>query len=243
MKLRVIASSSAGNGYLFETKGDALVVEAGVKFIETKKLLDFNVSKISGLLLSHEHGDHSGFAGEYVKAGIKTYSSQECLDSLNIKRNAIAMQPKQLYKIGSFKVMAFDVVHDVKCFGFLIDHPESGKFVFITDTHYSPVKFTGLNNIIIEANYSEEIIWSRLQAGTLNPMQYARVRNSHMSLETAIKLLQANDLTDVNNIVLIHLSDGNSDEKGFVRKVSALTGKSVYAAKKGLEVDFNKTGI
>lgn len=243
MKLNVIGSNSAGNCYVLETHNEALVIEAGRKLSDLKKAIDYNISKIRGVLVSHLHADHAGFIPEYTSAGLTVYTNAETISHYGIKRNAIATKPRQVYQAGGFKFMPFDVVHDVKCFGFLIEHDECGKTVFITDTHYSPVKFKGLNNIILEANYSDAILDNRITRGDLHPAQYVRIKRSHMSLETAIKMLQANDLTTVNNIVLIHLSDGNSDEKGFVNKVSALTGKSVYAASKGLVIEFNKTGI
>lgn len=54
-------------------------------------------------------------------------------------------------------------------------------------------------------------------------------------------MLSANDLTAVNNIVLIHLSDGNSNEKQFKKEVYELTGKNVYVASNGMNLKFNKT--
>ncbi len=54
-------------------------------------------------------------------------------------------------------------------------------------------------------------------------------------------MLKANDLRQVNNIVLIHLSDSNSDEKQFVKEITELTYKNVCAAVNGMEIDFKKT--
>lgn len=55
MKLKVLGSSSVGNCYLLENDTECLVVEAGVPIMETKKALDFNVRKIQGVVISHEH--------------------------------------------------------------------------------------------------------------------------------------------------------------------------------------------
>ena len=62
-----------------------------------------------------------------------------------------------------------------------------------------------------------------------------------MSLDTCKALLRANDLTAVNNIILIHLSDGNSNAELFKKEVAAETGKKVTIASKGIEIDFGKT--
>ncbi len=57
-----------------------------------------------------------------------------------------------------------------------------------------------------------------------------------MEIGTTKAVLMAQDLSAVQNIVLTHLSDRNSDESGFVDKIKALTGKPVYAAKSGMTV-------
>ena len=120
----------------------------------------------------------------------------------------------------------------------MIQHEEMGKVVFMTDTYYSPFKFQGVNNWIIEANYSEKILAEKESNG----ISYVtdRVRRSHLSVENCIKTLQANDLSLTNNIVLIHLSDSNSDEKLFHKMVSEATNKNVTVADKGVVIEFNK---
>jgi hypothetical protein len=42
--------------------------------------------------------------------------------------------------------------------------------------------------------------------------------------------MQANDLSKVQEIWLLHLSDGNSDADRFKREIQELTGKPVYVA-------------
>lgn len=55
MQLVVLGSSSKGNCYLLQNENDCLIIEAGVRFKEVKEVLDFNISKIRGVLISHEH--------------------------------------------------------------------------------------------------------------------------------------------------------------------------------------------
>ena len=51
-----------------------------------------------------------------------------------------------------------------------------------------------------------------------------------MALENVKDILKANDLSKVNEIYLIHLSDGNSNAEQFKREIQELTGKPVYIA-------------
>ena len=56
MKLHCLNTGSEGNGYVIEaSNGDSLLLEAGEKAINMKKVLNFNISKIQGMLVSHEH--------------------------------------------------------------------------------------------------------------------------------------------------------------------------------------------
>ena len=61
-----------------------------------------------------------------------------------------------------------------------------------------------------------------------------------MSLQNAIKIAKRIDLHFTKYILLIHLSDGNGDERKFVREIRKATGKRVYAAHAGLMIDYNE---
>lgn len=244
MRFITLSSSSAGNGYLLKaSSGETLIIEAGVPLMGVKKALDFDLSQIVGCIVSHSHKDHSGHLYDYQKAGINCSMNEQTKQSIwgmMPLYNVNVLQPKKVYEIGSFKVQPFELKHDVQNFGYLINHSESGLFCFITDTWFSPFTFPGMNNILIEANYDEKIIEEKLKNGTANMYVRNRVIQSHMEIQTCKDFLIANDLSKVNNIILLHLSESNSDEKQFKKEVQELTGKNVFIAKPGLIVDFNK---
>ena len=244
MQLKVIGTGSQGNAYLLENEEEALLIECGVNFKEIKKALKFNLKKLVGCIVTHEHGDHAKSIKEIVEAGITVYATKGTYNAKGIqnswKSNAKAINQKDDFKIGNFKIKSFDVNHDAaEPVGFLINHPECGTTLFLTDTFYCGYTFRGLNNIIIEANYSEEIIDKKL----IGDKKFLRDRviQSHMSLETCVDFMKANDLSKVNNIVLIHLSDSNSDEKMFGEVIKSTFNKTTYVANNGLEIEFNKT--
>ncbi|WP_218163969.1 hypothetical protein [Chitinophaga sancti] len=64
-----------------------------------------------------------------------------------------------------------------------------------------------------------------------------------MNLKTCKELLAANDLSKVNNIVLIHLSDSNSNQFQFRKEIRELTGKTVHIAERGKVIPFNVNPI
>lgn len=243
MKLTVLGSSSSGNCYLLESKKEVLILEAGVNLKEIKKAVK-EWPTVAGCLVTHEHGDHSKSAIGLMRLGVNVYASPGTFKALKVIKHvhrAKKMQAQIKYKIGSFVIVPFDIPHDAEQpFGFIIEHPECGKIVFITDTHYCKYLFSGMNNLIIECNYSHEIIEKRMKAGKLPEIVRKRLLTNHMSLETCKGFLAAHDLTGVQNIVLCHLSNGNSNASQFKKEIKGLTNKNVFIAAKGLKIDFNK---
>jgi phosphoribosyl 1,2-cyclic phosphodiesterase len=244
MKLKILNSGSVGNCYILETETTALIIECGVKFKDIMQALDFNLGKVAGVLISHEHGDHCKSVKDVMAAGLNVYASDGTIAAMKVANHHRAFRlfkqtPKQ---IGEFKILPFDVKHDAaEPFGFLIHHKECGNLLFVTDTYYVGHTFKGLNNILVEANYDQKIVDARLKDGNIHGKVRDRVLESHMSIETCKGLLEANDLTAVNNIVLIHLSDGNSNAADFKKQVQDLTGKTVHIAGKDMVIDLNKT--
>lgn len=239
MKLKVLGSGSSGNCYLLESENEALLIECGVKFSEVKKAVNFNISKISGCLITHEHGDHCKAVKDVQKSGIRIVASKGTTEKiLGQTDNIIIKYTKNI--VGNFEVIPFDVVHDaIEPLGFLIRHQEIGVMLFATDLGYSPVKFSGLNHILIECNYSLKILNHNVKNGFVPRKNYDRIINGHMGLETTKELLEINDLSGVKNIVLLHLSDKNSNEKEFMEEIQNQTGKPTYVAKKGLEINLS----
>jgi phosphoribosyl 1,2-cyclic phosphodiesterase len=237
MKLNIINSNSDGNCYLFtDNKGETLIVECGVRFDKIKQALNFDLSNVVGCLITHEHGDHCKGVIDAVKSGIDIYGTAGTIKGMKFDHHRLnVVQKGKVFNLGCFGVIAFDTHHDVNepC-GFLIKHEEMGTTLFLTDTIYCDYSFPGLNNVLIEANYSQDIIDEKLSS---NRFLRNRVIQSHMSIETAIKTLKANDLTKVNNIVLIHLSDRNSDAKVFKKRIEDATLKTVTIATAGLVLE------
>ena len=117
--------------------------------------LDFNTSKIVGVLVSHEHGDHAKYVKDYIKAGTQVGLSIGTAEALGLPNGT--MHSGYWYNYGGFNVTPFQVVHDAaEPFGFIIRHQEIGTLLFATDTEYIKQSFKSLrlNHIMVECNYS-----------------------------------------------------------------------------------------
>lgn len=55
MKLTCISSESLGNGYILESSDDILLLEAGIKLSIVKQYLNYDLSKVRGVCLTHGH--------------------------------------------------------------------------------------------------------------------------------------------------------------------------------------------
>jgi len=149
------------------------------------------------------------------------------------------IEKNKTYQIGSFKILPFEAKHDVECYSFLIEHPECGKIVFITDSYYCKYTFKDVKHWIIEANYSKKIIDEKIEKHGINHFLKDRILKSHLSLENCIATLKANDLSKTQNIILIHLSDSNSNEKEFKQELEQQVQRFCHVANNGMNINLD----
>ena len=242
MKMKCLASGSRGNCYLLQSsEGETLIVECGVDIKEIKKALNFNFSKVAGCLVTHEHKDHCKEMSKLMDLGITVYLSEgthKAAASDRIILKKYTLKEMHVYEIGSFVVIPFGVKHDaLEPLGFMISHQECGKILFATDTYYIPYSFKNFeaNHVMIECNYSKEILMYNNQLEKLKD----RIIHSHFELEDVKEFFRANQFTELRDVILLHLSNANSNAEQFTEEIGMLTKRPVYVADKGLEVDFD----
>lgn len=244
MLLKVLGSGSSGNCYLLQGEKEILILECGLTYKTILKGLNFNLSDVIGCLVTHSHKDHSKALQDILKTGINVYTSlgtargivKEC-EVIETYLRLKYIQSEKQFATGNFTILPFETEHDCEgSLGFLIQHDDFGKLLFITDSYYCKYKFKGLDHILIECNFSKEILQNNIENG-LNSALARRLLKSHFSLENVKEFLKSNDLSQVKDITLIHLSDSNSNATEFKKEIEKLTGKPVYIAGKGLEIE------
>jgi phosphoribosyl 1,2-cyclic phosphodiesterase len=230
IQITPFASGSTGNCYRVTDGRTPLLLECGIQYKEIQKALNFKVSEIAGCLVSHEHKDHAKAVKDIMKSGIDCYMSQGTIEALNISGHRVnAIKAKKQFKIGTWTILPFDTQHDVtEPLGFLLANKDGEKLLYATDTYYIRYRFQNLTHIMIECNYSIDILKANMDAGNVPAELKNRILRSHFSLEHVKGFLKANDLSKVQEIWLLHLSDNNSDEARFKREIQELTGKMVF---------------
>src|SRR5699024_6660702 len=231
MDFKSYASGSSGNFYTLSDGETKIIIEAGIRISEIKKSLNFRLSEIAGVLISHSHKDHCLSVKEIIKAGLNVYMLEETREEIGIKHHRIKIiEPLKQFKIGTMNILPFDVQHDVKAVGFLIQDDKGIKFLYATDTYYIKYQFKNVSIIAVECNYSEEILEENILAGDVPVLMKKRLKKSHFSLENVKDFLLANDLRETKEIWLLHMSSRNSNPEMFKREIQAVTGKPVYIA-------------
>ena len=239
MLLRCAGSSSEGNCYsLTDSSGQVLLIEAGVSHGKLCRFIHWNITNVVGCIVTHHHMDHVASASRLRMKGVKTYLPFE----LDEHRKEVVF--------GNFKIKSFPLTNSMnkfvhtngdgtECpiFGFLIEHDVMGKMVYITDCEYCRYTFRKLkvNHILIGVNYQKEYT-------SLDEAKFGHVVTGHMSEDTALEFIKANDTDALQNVIACHLSEEscNADKLLGNLQNAVSAGVNVQIAVPGIETELYK---
>jgi len=226
MEIKVLASGSSGNAYFVSDDTTPLLLEAGIPFRLIERGLNFQVYTLAGCLITHEHADHARAAHDLMRAGVDCYMSRGTADALKVSGHRLRIiKALRQFRIGTWAVKPFQAHHDAaEPLCFLMADQCRGKLLFATDTAYIAYRFEELTHLMIEANYAAPLLKDNTGSSELR----RSILQDHMSLETLARMLRANDLSKVEEIHLLHLSNNNSDADMFKQRIQEITGKPVY---------------
>lgn len=191
--LKIIGSGSSGNGYAIETDNEILLLEAGCRAKEMKEAINFQISKVVGMFITHSHKDHCEYVRQYMDSGFPIYTNDETQEFIETKygEKVIGIPEMKVVRVGKFKATGFYLPHNgTPCFGYYIEHPEIGRMVFLTDFELCEWNFQTkkLDHILIEANYSNDLI-------DYSSANMRHVLLGHCELETSLGFIESN-ITD-----------------------------------------------
>lgn len=178
--------------------------------------------------------DHSISIPNAIKNVLGVYSCQEVQ---TIHPQVKVLKKGLKTKIGGFLVQPIPTPHSVECYAFLIEHNDIGKCLFITDTSAFNYRIKNCNHIFIEANWSEDVLIDKL----CNDDATRSRHEQHLELNQTIEVLKQNYSSDLQTIMLLHLSNGNSNAQQFKERVQQELGfLPVYVAEEGLILELQK---
>lgn len=227
MILKCLGSGSSGNCYLLSTETETLVLDCGLPIREIKKGLDWDISKVVGVLCTHFHLDHAKSVKDFENMGVKVwkpFSESNLTDRM---------------KFGGFSVQCFPLPHNgVVNFGFYIN-ADGQKILYLTDYEYCRFNFKSLqiNHIICECNYQQELVSRDLA-------NYEHKIRGHSSLDYCKRFISDNKTSSLRTVILCHMGVETTIAEECLSEVQNVVGKgvSVLVAHKGLEVELKESG-
>lgn len=227
--MQVIASGSSGNCYRIKSGSSQLLLEAGIPIKKIKEAINWELGNIDGCLVTHEHMDHAKAADDLRRGGVELFMSRGTAEALLLEDKVREVEADTVFSIGKWIIMPLQAQHDAaEPLAWLISDGED-KLLFATDTYYLNYKFTGLTIIMLECNYSDEILKQRILEGVISQSQARRLLRSHFSLRHAMLFFSKLDLSLVRQIWLLHISGMNGNPKLFETEIKKITGKPVRA--------------
>jgi phosphoribosyl 1,2-cyclic phosphodiesterase len=243
MKLTVLGSGSTGNAVLIVAGNTRVLVDAGLSAKEIARrlaLVGEDVLSLDGVLVTHEHGDHSGGLRVLLRSvDCPVYISAMTLDAyvserFNVsneepRRRAAALRDRieqiessKDFRIGEIDFHPFTIPHDaVDNFGFTATH-EGVKIATLMDfghiTTLVSERLRGCAAIVMESNHSRDML-KACDAYPWDLKQRILSRLGHLSNEDVAEWLKDGFDGVAKYIVLAHLSQRANNP--YLAKISA----------------------
>ena len=219
MRIASLGSGSRGNATLVQYRDTTLLVDNGFslkQFTRRLERLEIELDVIDAVLLTHEHGDHSG--------GVERLCARHDIPLWTAVGTArAALSPGFEYQllvagravtIGGIEIIPVTVPHDAsEPLQFIFHQLDNGKRLgILTDTghitRHIVEAFSCLDALLLEFNYDVEM----LASGPYPDMLKQRVGGNlgHLSNEQSVDLLRQIDTDSLNCLIAGHISEKNN---------------------------------
>lgn len=221
-----LSSGSSGNCYYLGNESHGILIDAGISASSIRKFLkdmDISMQSIMGVLVTHNHSDHTrGLKVLVKKNNLPVFTTLNVWNSvlspkLSISRDCIreiSLQKK--FNLAGFEIEAFPVHHDApETIGFQICFGDK-KITIATDLGHicdtAGQYIRDANLLVIESNYDDQM----LENGGYPQFLKARIRsdNGHLGNHQTAHFLAGIMNDNISHICLAHLSiNNNTPEK------------------------------
>jgi phosphoribosyl 1,2-cyclic phosphodiesterase len=242
ISLTVLGSGSSGNCAVLRSENTCLLIDAGLssrRICQRLEMVGLSVDDLDGILLTHEHGDHTQGLEVFCRVSkaplFSTSYTQAALRDHFVKSRPTwrLMQTGSAFEFQDLRIECFPVPHDaVDPVGFLICDQES-RLGVLSDVGYVTNlirdRLSGVNTLFMEANYDAIL----LDEDTRRPWptkQRISGRHGHLSNDQAAELVEHIAHPGLYQVVLGHLSeDCNHPDIARSRIELALREKAAHA--------------
>jgi len=239
MNVISLQSGSNGNCIYVETRGIRLLFDAGISGRQAQRRLaarDRDIGEVDGVLISHDHRDHSRCMGIYQrKFGLPVYVTRKTLDTTRAKSDQGNMNDVRFFQAGSPLSFGDVVVETIRT-----PHDGSDGVAFVVDdgrrrlgilTDLGHV-FDGLASVIgsldaivMESNYDPQM----LTDGSYPYYLKERIRGprGHLSNDESARIVRDAANHRLEWVCLAHLSEENNRPEIAMRTHRETLGNSV----------------
>ena len=220
MRFCVLGSGSKGNSTYISSGDTAILIDAGFSGVETARrlaLIGVDISSLSAILITHEHGDHvrgvSVLSRRYdltVFANKATLSKAgKTLDKLFSFQEFSTGKP---FQIKDLEIRPFSISHDAADpVGFVVNNGKS-SFGYCTDTgmvsRLVKHRLTGLNGLVLESNHDPDML--KTGPYPLELQQRVSSKTGHLANSDAACFLADILHDELEHVVLAHISETNN---------------------------------
>lgn len=242
ISLTVLGSGSSGNCAVLRSENSCFLIDAGLssrRMVQRLEMVGLTVDDLDGILLTHEHGDHTQGLEVFCRKSraplfSTSYTKAALMDNF-VKSSPTwrVMQTGSVFEFKDLRIECFPVPHDaVDPVGFVITDHES-RLGVLSDVGYVTNlirdRLSGVNTLFMEANYDAKL----LDEDTKRPWptkQRISGRHGHLSNDQAAELVTQLAHEDLHHVVLGHLSeDCNHPDIARSRIETALRPKAALA--------------
>jgi phosphoribosyl 1,2-cyclic phosphodiesterase len=215
-RLWVLGSGSEGNAFAVGAGDQVLLIDAGFSARETRRraeLVDLDLAQVKGIVLTHEHGDHTSGAARLAHTlGIPILTAPGTWSRLRLRMPKARHIPLALMggiRHGCFQIEACLISHDAaEPIAISISSDEGHRIGIAYDLGRPTTSVRYLlrhcHALIVEANHDEV----RLRTSDYPPVVQQRIAGStgHLSNRAAAELLVQLVHPGLSTVVLAHLS-------------------------------------
>jgi phosphoribosyl 1,2-cyclic phosphodiesterase len=222
LRFASLASGSKGNCLVAEADGTRVLIDCGLNLRDTERRLarlGLRPGDIRGILITHEHGDHAHGVFDFAAAhNVTVYLTYGTMSAMKAEGKVIEgvrmvfVNGREMFFIDGVQVAPFTVPHDAREPVQYVLSDGSRKLGVLTDigaptAHVAQV-LSGLNALVLEANYDRELLWN----GGYPRWLKQRIAGpfGHLDNEDSGRLLGALDCSRLKHLVGAHLSQQNN---------------------------------
>lgn len=168
----VLASGSTGNAVYVEDGQNSFLVDAGLSGKQMESLfqaINRDISKLSGVFVTHEHSDHIKGIGVIArKYKLPVYANEKTWRAMDGLVGEIPTEQKFIFNMESVQsfgltdIESFGVSHDAAEPMFYVFHHSGKKLVLITDTGYVSDRMKGIisnaDAYVFESNHDVQML-------------------------------------------------------------------------------------